>query len=388
MKKLAAVIAIVIVITVASAGCLTVGSSTIGFSPDELAAPKIVYADTANVTMPTPITVSSKNIDLVLSWSITEDIYAGSGGALWLNVENTNKAEQMYIYGLGLVWDDGTSIRRNCSVYVPAGEKVSLGLLIFNAPADPGFHTYNIVVKVAATERVFSFPGGSSQVWRDYGEKNTPSAKIAEVAPLLNVTKQDVRINPQWYYSRINDLVSFEAAAEVANYVKETQPGEYNVLQVVEAFEWVRTSIVYKEDGPVDNWQGAAETLELRTGDCEDHAILMASAIGALGGNARVNIVEGHAFPTVFVGTTEQQMAQVEVAIASYYGLPEEQLTACYLVDDSGYWLVIDTTGFPYAGGIPAQSGYSSADNGWSIMSKYLYAIDATGEVPTGFFAF
>lgn len=80
-------------------------------------------------------------------------------------------------------------------------------------------------------------------------------------------------------------------------------------------------------------------------------------------------------------------MERVEEAIASYYGLPAEQLTASYLVDDMGYWLVIDTTGFPYAGGIPAQSGRST-DGGWSMNSDYLYAIDATGDVSVDLFRF
>lgn len=387
MKKLAAVIAIVIVIMAVFAGCLSVSSSTIGFSPDDLAAPKITYAEVANVTMPTPITASLNDVDLALSWSITEDIYAGSGGALWLNVENINRIGQMYIYGLGLVWDDGTSTRRDCSVYVSAGEKKTLGLLIFDAPTDPGPHSYNIVVKVAATEREFSFPGGSSQVWRDYGEKRTQSANSAEVISLLDVTVQDVSVNTRGYYSRINSLVSYEAAEEVAEAARAKWPGDYNILQVVEAFEWIRSSVEYKEDAGFDHWQSAKETMELRTGDCEDHAILMASTIGALGGNARVNIVQGHAFPTVFVGTMEQQMEQVEAAIASYYGLPEGQLTASYLVDDLGYWLVVDTTGFPYAGGIPAQSG-RSVDGDWSMNSNYLYAIDATGDASVGLFNF
>ncbi len=188
------------------------------------------------------------------------------------------------------------------------------------------------------------------------------------------------------YYSKINSLVSYEAAEGMADAVRTERPGNYSILQVVEAFEQVRAAIDYKDDGNVDHWQDAAETLELGTGDCEDHAILMASVIGALGGNARVNIVQGHAFPTVFVGTTEQQMAQVENAIASYYGLAPGELTAAHLVDEAGYWLVVDTTGFPYAGGIPAQSGYTSADGDWSIRSDYLYAIDATGDASTGLF--
>lgn len=384
MKKLTAVIVALMIITVASVGYLATDSSSSGFDPGDLAAPEIMRADAVNVSMPSPLTATSPPTDMALKWRITEDIYAGAGGALRLSIENMNGAGRLYIYGFGLIWDDGSSTYRNCSVYVPAGEKVSLGLLVFTAPDEPGPHSYRIAVKVAASEVWPPFKG-RSEAWRDYGEMGIPADQSAEVAPLLEETRPEVSYNVKAYYSKINSLVSYEAAAGTADEIRAERPGAYNILQVVEAYEWVRDVIRYQEDGAIDYWQSAGETLERGCGDCEDHAILMSSIIGALGGNARVNIVKGHAFPTVFVGTTQEQMEQVEAAIASYYGLPDGQLTASYLVDETGYWLVVDTTGFPYAGGIPAQSGYS-ADGGWSMGSDYLYAIDATGVVAVGLF--
>ncbi len=385
MKKLIAVIVALMIITVASVGYLATDSSSSGFGPGDLAAPEIMRADAVNVSMPSPLTATSPPTDMAFKWRITEDIYAGAGGALRLSIENMNSAGRLYIYGFGLIWDDGSSTYRNCSVYVPAGGMASLGLLVFAAPDEPGTYGYRVVVKVAASEMVRTLFKGWSEAWHDYGELGSSSDQSAEVAPLVEETQTEVSYNVKAYYARINSLVSYEAAAGVADEIRAERPGEYNILQIVEAYEWVRDAIRYQEDGAVDYWQSAGETLERGCGDCEDHAILMSSIIGALGGNARVNIVKGHAFPTVFVGTTQEQMAQVEAAIASYYGLPDGQLTASYLVDETGYWLVVDTTGFPYAGGIPAQSGYS-ADGGWSMGSDYLYAIDATGVVAVGLF--
>jgi hypothetical protein len=385
MRKLAAVIVIVI-IAVASAEWLT-SSSTLGYGPDDLNAPEIVLAEGSTINVPSSTPASSTPHGIKLGWTVTKDIYAGSGGALWLKIENSHFGE-VYVYGFGLVWDDGTSTRRNCSVHVPAGGASSLGLLIFEAPDSPGNHSYHIVISMASTERSFNPFLGWDVTWGDHGEVSMSDSKSAQVLPLLDTTAPKVTDNVPAYYTRINSLVSYEAAREVADIVRAEWPGEYNILQVVEAFEWVRGTIEYREEeAGLDHWQSAEETLTLKAGDCEDHAILLASTIGALGGNARVNIIQGHAFPTVFVGTTEQQMERVEEAIASYYGLPAEQLTASYLVDDMGYWLVIDTTGFPYAGGIPAQSGRST-DGGWSMNSDYLYAIDATGDVSVDLFRF
>jgi hypothetical protein len=82
----------------------------------------------------------------------------------------------------------------------------------------------------------------------------------------------------------------------------------------------------------------------------------------------------------VFIGRDEQRVAEVRAAVASYYGMPVEQMPISYLVDDTGYWLIVDTTGFPYAGGLPTQSGYTSPERDWSIRSDFLYMIDATGD--------
>jgi hypothetical protein len=48
--------------------------------------------------------------------------------------------------------------------------------------------------------------------------------------------------------------------------------------------------------------------------------------------------------------------------------------------------MVVDTTGFPFAGGLPAQSEPTSADGQWTVMSTYLITIDATGRTYTSVF--
>jgi hypothetical protein len=119
----------------------------------------------------------------------------------------------------------------------------------------------------------------------------------------------------------------------------------------------------------------------LKTGDCEDHAILLCSIINALGGSSRVNIIQEHAFPTVYIGSTASDLQKAKQSLASYYGLDSTEYKMSYLTDDSGYWLVIDTTGFPYAGGLPAKSAPTDAGGNWTVLSSYLMKIDVTGSV-------
>jgi len=138
---------------------------------------------------------------------------------------------------------------------------------------------------------------------------------------------------------------------------------------------------VYATGDGGDYWQSTEETLTRKAGDCEDQAILMASIIGALGGNARVNIINEHAFPTVLVAMDEYELGSVRLSFISYYGT---QVRVCFLEGSFGYWLVVDTAGFPYAGGLPATASPSDTYDltDWTFdNSDWLVTIDATGEV-------
>jgi transglutaminase-like putative cysteine protease len=177
----------------------------------------------------------------------------------------------------------------------------------------------------------------------------------------------------------VNEKVGYSDAQAVADVVKAKYPGGYSVLQIAEAFAWVKANIDYMADPGADHWQSAKETLDLGTGDCEDHALLVASIIGALGGSARVNLIEEHAFPTVFVASNYSELMKVKQALASYYGIDNASFNIAYLTDGYGYWLVIDTTGFPYVGGIPAKSEPTGTNGNWTVLSSFIHCIDATG---------
>jgi len=103
MKKLGVALIAALVVTVAFSGCITVGSSPIGFDDDELVAPAIFNATVDPVAMPSPMTAINPPNDMKLSWIITEDIYAGYGrGSFGLYLNNTNSAGRLYIYSFGL----------------------------------------------------------------------------------------------------------------------------------------------------------------------------------------------------------------------------------------------------------------------------------------------
>jgi hypothetical protein len=101
--------------------------------------------------------------------------------------------------------------------------------------------------------------------------------------------------------------------------------------------------------------------------------------VGQMGGNARVNIIDGHAFPSVYVGGNVTDLENVREAISSHY---QTQVPIYFLNDTTGYWMIIDTTGFPYAGGLPTLSVpvVGDAVHTWSFESStWLSQVDATG---------
>jgi hypothetical protein len=309
-----------------------------------------------------------------LNWTITP-IFAGYGGVVQLNVTNVG-GSTCYIYGFGLGWVGGNEYWRNCSAYIQSGNHASLGLLYFGAPSVVGTHSYNIMLKVQTM--------ASATTWRDIGVMTT-SARSEDVLADNGNAAYSYQHNIRTYYNKVNDLVSYSQAGEVVQAAITEAPGAYKLEQVLDAYDWIAANINYVTD-PGDVWQSPQTTLSLRSGDCEDYAILLASAIGGLGGNARVNLITGHAFATVFVGDISQ-MANVTKAVRAHYG---SDMSVLFLRDGTGLWMVVDPVGRPYGGGLPALSAPATdwSSGQWGPTSgDFLYALDATGK-PTGWLPF
>lgn len=154
----------------------------VGFQNGDLVKPTTPLAQAAagplmdNVSA---VPINAENINLF--WNITEDIYAGYGGALQLRVENKNSGT-LYVYSFGLKWvDAGTSYLRNCSVTIPSGRSGELGLLLFGAPSE-GKAKYQIIVKAAVSNR-------AGTAWYDAGAM--PSSSNAAIITLAGLRSGD-----------------------------------------------------------------------------------------------------------------------------------------------------------------------------------------------------
>jgi transglutaminase-like putative cysteine protease len=277
---------------------------------------------------------------------------------------------------MSLKWTDAEAFySRDTGVLAKANEDTLVGILPFGAPLEPGTHQYEISLEIAVQSH--------SGTWYDWGVQSLSGTNHVEVLSTYPSSIWSTEVNPTYYYDKLNERLDEGAVSMIIAQIQEEYPGDYGILQICEAYQWVHSNVEYVADAS-DYWQSAEETMSSLTGDCEDQAILMATLIKGLGGNARLNIISGHAFPTVFVAENESNLKAVEASINSYYWTPSGSLRINYLNDELGYWLVVDTAGEPYVGGLPALSRYASTDSAagyWSFSSSsFLITVDATGK--------
>ncbi|MGD0817276.1 MAG: transglutaminase family protein [Methanomassiliicoccales archaeon] len=367
---LAITVVVILALVMAGSFIIFINSRTgAGFEVSSLRAPSIVIESPVERIHHNSSPTAPK-LNLEMSWTITP-IYSGYGGVMNITVTN-NDPTTVYIYGFGVVWKDSSvETYRNTSVLIPAGHQSSLGFLFFQAPANVTDGYYTIMFQVEIQNVL-----GTG--WEDIGSYGMTGYKHAILETPLSYLDHTTTTNSEVYYSKVNKRIDLAATKVIASNILTNNSNVYSIQAVADAFDWVRDHIAYADD-PNDYWQSASETLSWRTGDCEDYAILLASLIDQMGGNARVNIIDGHAFSSVFVGSNVNVLDNVSKAISSHY---QTQVPVYFLNDTTGYWMVIDATGFPYAGGLVTLSGpvLYDASHTWSFQSStWLSLVDATG---------
>ena len=115
-------------------------------------------------------------------------------------------------------------------------------------------------------------------------------------------------------------------------------------------FKHIRLNWKYVNDPlGMDYYSPPTESMGLLAGDCDDYAILMASSIMAIGGEARIVISPSHMYTEVKVGTMDD-LDQVSYAIRTLF--PDEVNGGKIHFHETGgdLWINFDYTG-SYPGG-------------------------------------
>ncbi|WP_445716354.1 transglutaminase [Flavobacterium sp.] len=161
--------------------------------------------------------------------------------------------------------------------------------------------------------------------------------------------------------SKIIDAVDF-SNSKVRNFALSATTKHFNefketgdkrrMIQCFAVFKEIRNRWNYVNDPKGTEYiASASESLQHFSGDCDDHAILMAACIKAIGGTPRIIHTGGHLYPEMLIG----QKKDLETAI---YLIKEELFIQesynqqiHYHIDERGQiWLNLDYTA-TYPGG-------------------------------------
>ncbi|MES2811182.1 MAG: transglutaminase [Bacteroidota bacterium] len=125
-----------------------------------------------------------------------------------------------------------------------------------------------------------------------------------------------------------------------------------SIIQSFAVFKEIKSRWNYVSDPIGSNYIAtASETLEHFSGDCDDHAILMAAGVKAVGGIPRLIHTDAHIYPEIYIGT-KRDLENVTFLIRKVLFVEESKGKQIhYHIDERGHiWLNLDYTG-TYPGG-------------------------------------
>jgi hypothetical protein len=124
------------------------------------------------------------------------------------------------------------------------------------------------------------------------------------------------------------------------------------IIQCFAVFKEINSRWNYVSDpNGAEYFAKASESVQHLSGDCDDHSILMAACIKAIGGTARLIHTKGHLYPELLIGK-QQDFDEINYIIKhSLFDVESGKEPLHYHTDDYGQiWLNMDYTA-KYPGG-------------------------------------
>lgn len=152
---------------------------------------------------------------------------------------------------------------------------------------------------------------GFADLYRDYAQllaslrDTSPTAPLAarKLAPFHDADKLKSVLRDT------DGTVRREAVRmATANFTKvKVASDEFTMVQAFSIFKEINSKWRYVSDVKGGEYFATpAESLDLMAGDCDDHALLMAACITAIGGQVRLVRTEGHVYPEMLIGSEAQ----------------------------------------------------------------------------------
>lgn len=197
---------------------------------------------------------------------------------------------------------------------------------------------------------------GFNRVFEDYramifAMQNNPNPQdiiISKLLPFPNKSKVLKAI--EFTNPKVRNFALYATTKHFSDF--KTNEKNRKMVQCFAVFKEIKNRWNYVND-PVgrEYIATASESLQHFSGDCDDHAILMAACIRAIGGTPRLIHTGGHIYPEMLIGTK----ADLELAILlikdNLFVKESSGKQIHYHFDERGqYWLNLDYTA-TYPGG-------------------------------------
>ena len=331
-------------------------------STNSLEQPVMDPKPVLNTSIPKQVT------NFIASWYFEKNVvYNDFGGICKVSFQN-NGTDRLYIYRIGLrpSWsiEDYAGPSENGNVYVEVGKyinasvKKEVGILYFPGPSRRGEYDYNMIFSI--------YSQNSSGSWNDCGDQQG-TTKTIEVTNLPSAIQYKQHYNLRQYYEKINEVVdpTSDKVINLSRKLAGKYSGPFNIYQVCAIYDYISTNVKYISDpsNTENYWCTPDQTLEFG-GDCEDFSTLFASMLISIGGAVRMYLTDSHAFLALYIGNVSEITAITE-RIQNYY---HSNIHIFWLEDELGCWLILDTIGSIYPGGLSLGAG--------PIMKRYETTLD------------
>jgi hypothetical protein len=197
---------------------------------------------------------------------------------------------------------------------------------------------------------------GFNSVFEDYDSmlytmSDNPNPQDIIIAKLLPFPNKSKIINAIEYENpRVRN---FAVMATSKNFKKIKGYSDYRTLiQCFAVFKEINSRWNYVSDPKDGDYIAtASESLSYFSGDCDDHSILMAASVRAIGGTPRLIHTKGHIYPEILIGTLND-LETVNYLIKNVLFEKESYKKQLhYHIDERGQvWLNLDYTA-KYPGG-------------------------------------
>ena len=169
---------------------------------------------------------------------------------------------------------------------------------------------YGVLVVGLAVLTVRDLSGGYGfrNLFSDYGTLLSGLSQRTEALPEvsdLRPFKGAEELQKAMDY-KDSEVRSFAVRAATTWFNEEAEGQDRTMVQAFSIFKVINSAWIYVSD-PADGeyFATARESVPLLAGDCDDHAVLMAAAIKAIGGKVRLVRTTGHIYPEMCVGNAK-----------------------------------------------------------------------------------